>query len=246
MASPQIENGFTRIANEIMEALMRTNLSAYQGRVLMAIVRLTYGWQKKEDSITNKRIVELTGLNKAHASRTVSELVARNMVTKAGNKIGLCKDHQGWRELPIRVTVTNRGNRVTDWGNRLLPDGVTQKRAKIVRTGADEELKKRKKLIKRNTRSETDFSLFQKFYDSYPVHKGKQPAIKAFSKLDPQNGTLETILAAIESQKAYRDHMKAAGQWCPDWPYPATWLNERRWEDELSSEQSKPLGGLAY
>ncbi len=225
---------------------MRTNLSAYQGRVLMTVLRLTYGWHKKEDSITNKRITELTGLNKAHASRAVSELIARNMVTKAGNKLAFNKDYQGWTELPKRVTVTNRGNAVTDWGYRSLPDGVTTSRVKTRRTGADEGLKKRKKLIKRNTLSETDLSLFQKFYDTYPLHKGRQPAIKAFSKLNPQNGTLEMILAALENQKAHRDRQKAAGEWCPEWPHPATWLNERRWEDELPAEQSKPLGGLAY
>ncbi len=229
-ASPQIENGFTRIANEIAEALMRTNISAYQGRVLWAIWRDTYGYQKKQDWISNSQLVEMTGLKKSHVSRTLSELFTRNMVTRIGNKIAFNKDYQGWRELPKRVTVTNSGNKVTDWGYRSYQSGGTPK----------------KKVFKKRVLSDSDLSLFQKFYDAYPVHKGKQPAIKAFSKLDLQNGTFETILVAIESQKTYRDHMKAAGQWCPEWPHPATWLNERRWEDELSTEQSKPLGGLAY
>ena len=47
-ASPQLEDGYTRIANELIEALMRTNLSAYQSRVLWAIWRKTYGFNKRK------------------------------------------------------------------------------------------------------------------------------------------------------------------------------------------------------
>lgn len=229
-ASPQVENGFTRIANEIAEALMRTNMSGYQGRVLWAILRETYGFQKKEDWISNSQLVEMTGLRKQHVSRTMKELLERHIVTKSGYKVGFNKDYTQWRELPKQVTVTNSGYRVTKNGYPSNQSRGTQK----------------KKVFKERVLSESDLSLFQKFYDVYPVHKGKQPAIKAFSKINPQNGTLEMILAALENQKAHRNRLKAAGQWCPDWPHPATWLNERRWEDELSSEQSKPLGGLAY
>ena len=42
-ASPQCENGYTRLANEIIEALMKSNLSAYQSRILWAVWRETYG-----------------------------------------------------------------------------------------------------------------------------------------------------------------------------------------------------------
>ncbi len=130
-ASPQIENGYTRIANEIIEALMRTNLSAYQGRVLWAIWRETYGYQKKQDWLSNGQLVEMTGLKKSHVSRTVSELITRNIVTKAGNKIAFNKDYTQWRELPKRVTVTPSGNKVTDWGYRSYQSGGTQKKKHI-------------------------------------------------------------------------------------------------------------------
>lgn len=222
MASPQVENGYTKIANEIIEVLMTTNLSAYQGRVLWAIWRDTYGYHKKQDWISNSQLVEMTGLRKSHVSRTLGELVARNIVTRIGNKIAFNKDYQGWRELPKRVTVTNSGNRVTDWGYRSYQSGGTPK----------------KKVFKERVLSKSDLSLFQKFYDAYPVHKGKQPAMRAFVKINPQNGTLETILAALEAQKAQQARMKAAGQWVPEWPHPATWLNQRRWEDEAQTAET--------
>lgn len=125
MANPQIEDGFTRIANEIIEALMRTNLHPYESRILWAIWRITYGYHKKADWILNKQLVNMTGIHKAHVSNTISKLTTRKIVTRSGNKIAFNKDYQQWRELPKQVTVTRSGNSVTNSGNGLLPDQAT-------------------------------------------------------------------------------------------------------------------------
>ena len=50
MASPQIEDGYTKIANELLEAISKVNLSSYEFRVIMAIIRKTYGFNKKSDN----------------------------------------------------------------------------------------------------------------------------------------------------------------------------------------------------
>jgi len=41
--NPQAEDGFTRIANEILDALMKINLTSYQTRILFAV------WSKPTD-----------------------------------------------------------------------------------------------------------------------------------------------------------------------------------------------------
>jgi hypothetical protein len=51
-ANPQLENGYTQIANELIEALARFNLSPYESRLLWYIARKTYGYQKKTDAIS--------------------------------------------------------------------------------------------------------------------------------------------------------------------------------------------------
>jgi len=66
-ASPQIENGYTRIANELLEAMARINLTPTEWKILMVIIRNTYGYHKKEEriklakgiSLMNKEIEEL-------------------------------------------------------------------------------------------------------------------------------------------------------------------------------------------
>ena len=47
IASPQVEDGHTRIANELLEAMCRAGFSARQWAVVMAVVRKTYGYGKR-------------------------------------------------------------------------------------------------------------------------------------------------------------------------------------------------------
>jgi len=90
---------------------MKTNLSAYQSRVLWAI------W------IANSTLVEMTGISKGHISRTIKELKMRNIVTNSGNKLAFNKDYQQWRELPYRVRGYPIGQKVTPSGKKVTPSG---------------------------------------------------------------------------------------------------------------------------
>ena len=57
---------------------------------------------------------------------------------------------------------------------------------------------------------------------------GKQNALKAFTKIDPDDTLLAQMLHALEVQKDSREWLKDNGAFIP---YPASWLNGRRWED---------------
>lgn len=108
MAKPDIENGYTKIANELLDAICRTKLTNYEYRVFMMIIRKTYGYNKKTDWIAQKQIVENTGICKANISRTVKELKAKNMIVKEGKKIGIQKDYDQWKlstKLSNQITI---------------------------------------------------------------------------------------------------------------------------------------------
>lgn len=80
---------------------------------------------------------------------------------------------------------------------------------------------------------------FNRFYDLYPVHKGRKDAIKAWDKLKPSYELCVVMGDALE-----RDMCSA--QWQKDKqyiPHPATWLNGRRWEDE---EPPSPTEGSSW
>ena len=72
--------------------------------------------------------------------------------------------------------------------------------------------------------------LFTRFWSAYPRHTGKQAAEKAFLRLNPDDDLLGIMLMAITAWSKSEQWTKDGGQYIP---HPATWLNGRRWEDEL-------------
>lgn len=116
MASPQKENGYTAIANEIMEALASIRIPGEARQVLDVILRKTYGWNKKEDKISLSQFRKITSLKDHHIIRSRKKLISMNLITtKKGNRgsviYGFQKDYTKWRPLPKRTSTTKKGNR---------------------------------------------------------------------------------------------------------------------------------------
>lgn len=78
------------------------------------------------------------------------------------------------------------------------------------------------------TETETDIS-FSAFWSAYPRKVAKPEAIKAFRRLNPSEAVLRSMLAAIAEQGLAERVEKGEGRFVC---HPATWINERRWEDE--------------
>jgi len=112
MAKPQVEKGYARLANELLEALSRINLSAYETRVLFFLLRKTYGWNKTCDFISISQIALGTGLPRAHSCRAKKSLLAKNILFEHDSKLGLNKDYETWGVTNIG-TVTNSGNKTS-------------------------------------------------------------------------------------------------------------------------------------
>lgn len=81
---------------------------------------------------------------------------------------------------------------------------------------------------------------FDQFWQAYPKKTAKQQAFKAFEKLKPDKALLTTILSSLERHKQSVQWTKDGGQYIP---YPATWLNGRRWEDEILEKQEVNQNG---
>jgi hypothetical protein len=73
---------------------------------------------------------------------------------------------------------------------------------------------------------ETPFDIFWK---AYPRKTGKGDARKKFAKALNKT-SFENIMAALGKVKASAQWQKDDGQFVP---YPATWLNQERWDDEV-------------
>lgn len=96
MASPQKEHGYTAIANELVEAFMRLNLSRHGWRILFCIIRYSYGWNKKTAQLTCTQIARLTGIDVRLIPRTLKNLQEKNIVVRDRNTFRLQKDYHKW------------------------------------------------------------------------------------------------------------------------------------------------------
>ena len=136
---PQLEDGFSRIANEILEAMARTPFSDYESRCVHFLWRKTYGWQnpngesKKVDAISHTQWAEGTGMPRRHVDRVLVRLTKRNIITKQivyrGTKRvilwGFQKRYKEWLS-PKQVTLQSQlsPKEVTD---EVSPKEVTDK-----------------------------------------------------------------------------------------------------------------------
>ncbi|RUM87194.1 MAG: hypothetical protein DSZ24_06740 [Thermodesulfatator sp.] len=100
MASPQVENGYTRVANELLEALCRAQLGGREMRVVLAVIRLTYGFQNKESAISLGKLAKITGLRRERLSEVVKALERKNVLRVSRENgqliLGLQKDYSRW------------------------------------------------------------------------------------------------------------------------------------------------------
>ena len=116
--------------------------------------------------------------------------------------------------------------------NETNDNKTEQNETKFPKEKEKEEEKENKK-----REQEQKTKMFDRFWAEYPRKESKPAARRAFDKLNPDDALLETMIAAIEKQRASPQWLEAGGQYIP---HPATWLNNRRWEDEVQPAKTKP------
>jgi hypothetical protein len=80
---------------------------------------------------------------------------------------------------------------------------------------------------------------FERFWSMYPRKEGKQKAKTAFAKADVD---IETLLDALADHKKSAQWTKNNGEFIP---HASTWLNGRRWEDQMSQNYDKVPKGAS-
>jgi phage replication O-like protein O len=137
LASPQKENGYTSIANELLEQIYRRRFSASQLKILLLVIRFTYGFNRRTATLSNTFIAAGTGMHEITVSKEVGTLL-RDNVLKLYKKpsfhnsrvIGINKDYEGWRnhlELAEALRVSENFDRVSEMGEIELADTLTKK-----------------------------------------------------------------------------------------------------------------------
>ena len=116
MANPQRENGFTGIANEILEELAKCKLNGTQTSILFAVFRFTYGFNRKQHELSLTFLENHTGIKKKSLSPEINKLIEQKVLMvfsdfsydHKSREIGFNKNYDQWT-IPKR-TVPQIGN----------------------------------------------------------------------------------------------------------------------------------------
>jgi phage replication O-like protein O len=113
--SPQTEDGFTRIANELLEAIILSRFSGRQINIIFAIIRCTYGFNKKQDAVSSWQLAKMTNIDRSHVSKTINELVKLNVIKRLPsgrhshgrfvNDLAINKYYEQWATVAETATV---------------------------------------------------------------------------------------------------------------------------------------------
>ncbi|WBX80144.1 replication protein [Virgibacillus salarius] len=105
MANPQLHNGHTRVANEILNQIMKTNLNGTQFRLVIAIWRFTYGFQRKEYEMSTGYLAQLIDTkSRSYIDRELTALIDRKIVTvkeigqKGARVLSFNKNYKEWAD----------------------------------------------------------------------------------------------------------------------------------------------------
>ena len=118
MANPQKENGYTPIASEILEHLVKLPLSAAELRVLLWVFRKTYGWNKKEDLISLTQFEQATKMSRPTVVRALKNLVIRGILVKTPKLAYMVE--KDWEKWVVKTP------KLVKFGNHLGLDALTK------------------------------------------------------------------------------------------------------------------------
>ncbi|HEX9058691.1 MAG TPA: replication protein, partial [Clostridia bacterium] len=80
MANVQLENGYTRLANEILNEIIKLPLSGTQFRIVLFVWRNSYGFQKKDCEFSESYIAKAIGASKRFISSELVKLINMRLI----------------------------------------------------------------------------------------------------------------------------------------------------------------------
>ena len=101
-----LDDGYTRIANDLLEKIISFPFTLRQQNLLLAIARKTYGYNKKIDWIGNKQLSELTRYPETRCSTTKNELIKMNVLVTKGREVGINKNLNEWESDITQTSKT--------------------------------------------------------------------------------------------------------------------------------------------
>jgi|GEM_PF-3363812 len=248
MAKPQKENGYTPVANEILDEICRYGFNGSQLRIIIKVWRLTYGYNRKDHEFSKSFLQEVTGLSESAVKKEVAALLRDRVLIlvqketqNSARRLAFNKNYEEWN-VPRSGDSMNRDHDLFSNTEGYDCDPQQPKSEGYdcdPREGYNcdpqntnpggtivtpyKEIRSLKKSIKEKE------SMFESFYSLYPRKVNQAYAEKTWKKhckdeaFDPDLVIVHTR-NFVETCKL----LKTAPKFIP---HASTYLNQKRYED---------------
>ncbi len=234
----ELEDGYAKLSNTLLDAYSGADLTKRQFKVLLAILRKTYGWNKAMDRISDSQLSEITKLPVKRCNEAKLELVRMGIIKQQGGMFGPNKNINEWC-IPQNEGISLKTGDKTSLNLREsypskqgdTKDTIQKKEIQDKNTMPERVQAKQKKSSDQH--EETD-QAFENIFWCAGMHKtGKKNAKSAF-RTQFTLWRKETKGSAGEFANFLADDIKLrlGVQFGFDKLHPSTYLNGQRWNDE--------------
>ncbi|EHF6042799.1 replication protein [Salmonella enterica] len=248
-----LDDGYARLSNMLLEAYSGADLTKRHFKVLLAILRKTYGWNKPMDRITDSQLSEITKLPVKRCNEAKLELVRMNIIKQQGGMLGPNKNISEWR-IPQNE---GKSPKTRDKTSLKLRECYPSKQGDTKDTIQKKEIQDknimsesvRTKCEKSSGRHEETDKAFEEIFWCAGMRKaGKKNAASAFRTQFREwrkttRGTASEFATMLAEDIACRN----GKQFGFDRLLPSSYLNGQRWNDEKPETiqpQSKPSSAI--
>lgn len=140
--NPQLQDGYTKIANEILQILISADLTLLETKILLAIIRQTYGYNRKAAEISTRIFEKMTGIDRRNIQKTIARLLDNSVVIRREgraakffnpvynyeiNKKRMCEIYatSGVKSTPrigVKLTPIKERNKILNKRRKILVD----------------------------------------------------------------------------------------------------------------------------
>ncbi len=122
MLKADIEDGYTKIANLLIEALSFSNLSSLRLRLTLYLIRRTYGWKQKSAYITLKEFAQAVNSKESRVSTEIKKLVEWRIWKRVDYQPGRTPAYT----VNTRVNEWDKGSLNSEGFTKWLSEGFTK------------------------------------------------------------------------------------------------------------------------
>ena len=243
MENPQLENGFMRIANEIVDELFKLPLNSTDQKVIWCVLRYTFGFNRKSHRLSASFIAQWSNCDLRSVKRALRKLQENKIIICMNSeKKGVTAElmfNKNVRQWLITSDKNDTSDGIDTSDKNDTSDGIdtSDKNDTAPVTELTPELVTEltpKKLQKETTNIKTKYcdDFFEKVWKSYPRKVGKS-AVTQKTKKELYEAGEEVVLGAVNSYITEIQENGTAERYIM---YGSTFFNVR-WRDYIKEPE---------